>query len=61
MVMHSSPGTVPPGAWQRGADIQNSYGRNLGDPGSDTVLLINLRTGLTETTEFYLLLDGCGG
>jgi len=50
--------TVPPGAWQFEAGIQNSYGKSVGDPDSYTAPLFNLRTGLTETTEFNLLWDG---
>jgi len=50
--------TVPPGAWQFEAGIQNSYGRNVGDPDSYTAPLFNLRTGLTANTEFNLLWDG---
>ncbi len=50
--------TVPPGGWQFEAGIQNSYGNNVGDPDSYTAPLFNLRTGVTESTEFNLLWDG---
>ncbi len=50
--------TVPPGAWQVEAGIQSSYARNVGDPDNYTAPLLNLRTGITERTEFNLLWDG---
>ena len=50
--------TVPPGAWQLEGGIQSSYARNAGDPDSYTAPLLNLRTGMTERTEFNLLWDG---
>lgn len=50
--------TVLPGVWQFEVGIQNSYGENVGDPDSYTAPLFNLRTGLTENTEFNLLWDG---
>jgi len=50
--------TVQPGAMQVEMGVQNSYGRNIGDPDSYTAPLFNLRTGLTENTEFNLLWDG---
>lgn len=50
--------TVPPGAWQAEMGIQSSYGPRSGDPDSYTAPLLNLRTGLTASTEFNLLWDG---
>ena len=50
--------TVQPGAMQVEMGIQNSFGRNVGDPDSYTAPLLNLRTGLTENMEFNLLWDG---
>ena len=50
--------TVSPDIWQFEAGIQSSYGNEVGDPDSYTAPLFNLRTGLTENTEFNLLWDG---
>ena len=50
--------TVQPGTMQVEMGIQNSYGRNVGDPDSYTAPLVNLRTGLTDNTELNLLWDG---
>ncbi len=50
--------TVLPDAWQFEMGIQSSYSDKIGDPDSYTAPLFNLRTGLTENTEFNLLWDG---
>ena len=50
--------TVKPGTWQLEMGVQNTYGRNVGDPDSYTAPLLNLRTGLTRGLELNLLWDG---
>ena len=50
--------TVAPGKVNLEAGFQSSYGDNAGDPDSFTAPLINIRTGLTPSTELNLLLDG---
>ncbi|HEB56549.1 MAG TPA: transporter [Gammaproteobacteria bacterium] len=50
--------TVAPGRVNLELGVQSSYGDHAGDPDSYTAPLINVRTGLTPSTEFNLLLDG---
>ena len=50
--------TVPPGALQVEMGVRFSYSPRSADLDSYTAPLLNLRTGLTEKTEFNLLWDG---
>ncbi len=50
--------TVAPGKINVEVGFQSSYGDHAGDPDSFTAPLINVRTGLTPSTELNLLLDG---
>lgn len=50
--------TVQPGIVQVEMGVQNSYGIKVGDPDTFTAPLLNIRTGLSQTTELNLLWDG---
>ncbi len=50
--------TVAPGKVNLELGFQSSYGDHIGDPDTFTAPLINIRTGLTPSTELNLLIDG---
>lgn len=50
--------TVEPGVAQLEMGFQSDYGNNNGDPDTFTAPLVNVRIGLTPTTELNILVDG---
>ncbi len=50
--------TVEPGLTHLELGFQSAYGNKAGDPDIITGPLLNLRVGLTPSTELNILLDG---